>query len=383
MTYLKPVWFVIFIFYYQIDAQNNTTSPFDSTIKIIIVAGQSNAMNWHADANLLDTNIIDKNILYYYHTGLPPSKGDSVPFNSTSDSQWTTLKYQTQNPYIKCFHNFFGPEITLSRELYSSIQNLAVIKCAYGGSNLAVDWRKGIGTGNQLYELMICEIDTATSILSNQGFDYEFIGFFWMQGESDAANSDYANNYETNLTNFINNLRSDLDCSNLKFILGRIGIDLPSPYIYKDIVRTAQMNVADLDSLVEWVNIDDLPLDIDFVHLLADGEIELGTRMADAFLNATGISNEKDFIENKITLNNFPNPFNNTTNIYFTITENSFVTLKIFDIIGREIKLLIQEYINAGTYSITFNAEKLSSGIYFIQLKTDIEETKTKIILLK
>lgn len=69
---------------------------------------------------------------------------------------------------------------------------------------------------------------------------------------------------------------------------------------------------------------------------------------------------------------NFPNPFRQSTLIRFSVTELSFVTLKIFDILGNEVAVLINESQEAGTYEVEFNAllsyKNLSSGIYFYQL---------------
>lgn len=65
---------------------------------------------------------------------------------------------------------------------------------------------------------------------------------------------------------------------------------------------------------------------------------------------------------------NFPNPFNPVTLINFHLSDAGFVTLKIFDILGREISTLINEKRNPGNYSIPFNAKNLSSGVYFYRL---------------
>jgi hypothetical protein len=65
---------------------------------------------------------------------------------------------------------------------------------------------------------------------------------------------------------------------------------------------------------------------------------------------------------------NYPNPFNPETIINFHLSDAGFVTLKIFDILGREISTLINEKRNPGNYSIPFNAKNLSSGVYFYRL---------------
>ena len=81
---------------------------------------------------------------------------------------------------------------------------------------------------------------------------------------------------------------------------------------------------------------------------------------------------------------NYPNPFNPTTKINYTIPRTGFVTLKVYDILGREVAVLVNGFMNSGEYSIEFKkAETLSSGIYFYQLKQGSLVQVKKMILLK
>mgnify|MGYP001056069550 CR=1 FL=1 len=80
---------------------------------------------------------------------------------------------------------------------------------------------------------------------------------------------------------------------------------------------------------------------------------------------------------------NYPNPFNPTTKIEFVIPLSNNVSLKVFDINGREVLTLFEGYLNAGKYSFTLNKNNLASGTYYYQLISgDFKETK-KIVLLK
>jgi len=80
---------------------------------------------------------------------------------------------------------------------------------------------------------------------------------------------------------------------------------------------------------------------------------------------------------------NFPNPFNPTTSIKYSLPEQQFVSLKIFDILGREVATLVNENKPAGNYEVNFDASNLSSGVYFYQLRAgSFTETK-KLILMK
>jgi hypothetical protein len=81
---------------------------------------------------------------------------------------------------------------------------------------------------------------------------------------------------------------------------------------------------------------------------------------------------------------NYPNPFNPTTTIEFTLAEDSKVSLKVFDILGHEVAVLVNEELKAGVlHRVQFNASKLSSGIYFYRLDTGKNQSMKKLILLK
>ncbi|MGQ9799637.1 MAG: T9SS type A sorting domain-containing protein [Ignavibacterium sp.] len=74
---------------------------------------------------------------------------------------------------------------------------------------------------------------------------------------------------------------------------------------------------------------------------------------------------------------NFPNPFNPITRIAYSIPQDVHVTLKVFDLLGNEIKTLVDKLQIQNYYEIQFNAENLSGGVYFYQLKAgDFIQTK-------
>ncbi|MEO6695437.1 MAG: T9SS type A sorting domain-containing protein [Ignavibacteria bacterium] len=82
-------------------------------------------------------------------------------------------------------------------------------------------------------------------------------------------------------------------------------------------------------------------------------------------------------------LQNFPNPFNPSTTISFSIPTSSFVKLKVFDIAGREVKELINEFKQSGNYQATFDGSNFSSGIYYYKLETGNNFEIKKMILIK
>lgn len=73
-----------------------------------------------------------------------------------------------------------------------------------------------------------------------------------------------------------------------------------------------------------------------------------------------------------LTLNqNYPNPFNPGTQIEFAIPRSAFVTLKIYDLLGRQVATLVDDYRSAGTYTVTWNPQNVPSGVYFYRLQSD------------
>ena len=80
---------------------------------------------------------------------------------------------------------------------------------------------------------------------------------------------------------------------------------------------------------------------------------------------------------------NYPNPFNSNTIINFSIPSNSFITLKIFDILGNEIRTLISSEFSAGNHHINFDGGDLPSGIYIYQLYFENNTISKKLLLLK
>lgn len=80
---------------------------------------------------------------------------------------------------------------------------------------------------------------------------------------------------------------------------------------------------------------------------------------------------------------NYPNPFNPTTQIKFTIASNERVSLKIYNSIGQKVADLVNEILPAGTYSVIWNAQNVSSGIYFYTISTSHFTASKKMVLLK
>ncbi|MEJ2614386.1 MAG: T9SS type A sorting domain-containing protein, partial [Ignavibacteriaceae bacterium] len=96
-----------------------------------------------------------------------------------------------------------------------------------------------------------------------------------------------------------------------------------------------------------------------------------------------GIPELKNNVKEYKLYQNFPNPFNPSTVIRYTLAKDGFVKLKIYDLLGREIATLVQDWEKAGIHSVTFKPNKLSSGVYIYSLHTGNFFRSKKLILLR
>jgi hypothetical protein len=88
-----------------------------------------------------------------------------------------------------------------------------------------------------------------------------------------------------------------------------------------------------------------------------------------------GVNSPEEIAESFSLSQNYPNPFNPSTNINYTISEYSLVTIKIFDVFGREVETLVNKTQSPGKYNVRWEPSSirggLSSGVYFYRLKTE------------
>lgn len=84
-------------------------------------------------------------------------------------------------------------------------------------------------------------------------------------------------------------------------------------------------------------------------------------------LTSVNRQNQSEIVSYKLS-NNYPNPFNPTTLINFSIQKFSNVSIKIFDVLGREITILVDEQLSTGEYSVEFDGREIASGVYFYKI---------------
>jgi hypothetical protein len=80
---------------------------------------------------------------------------------------------------------------------------------------------------------------------------------------------------------------------------------------------------------------------------------------------------------------NYPNPFNPSTTISYDLPANNFVTLKVYDILGKEVATLVNGFQTRKRHEVTFNGAGLASGVYFYRLQTALFSEVKKMVLVK
>lgn len=80
---------------------------------------------------------------------------------------------------------------------------------------------------------------------------------------------------------------------------------------------------------------------------------------------------------------NYPNPFNPTTKIGFSVPKSDYVDLRVYDILGREVKTLLSQQLNAGEYEVEFDAKNFASGMYYYRLQSGDNVSVKKMTLVK
>jgi photosystem II stability/assembly factor-like uncharacterized protein len=153
------------------------------------------------------------------------------------------------------------------------------------------------------------------------------------------------------------------------------------------------------DQGLSWTPVNNGLLPLDFGALVSDGTYLYAGRSGQGvwrrslveLLDAVTEQTDTDIPSSYRLDQNFPNPFNSATNIRFTIADEAHVTMRVFDILGREAAMLVNEHRVPGTYYSSWDATRFPSGIYFCRLQTDFVrsghagtyvETK-KLVLIK
>ncbi|MHC4801368.1 MAG: sialate O-acetylesterase [Planctomycetota bacterium] len=221
-------------------------------------------------------------VLFWYETG-------SAPFSSEG---WIALQPELQRQIL-------GPELTFANKVKGCISDpIAIIKSAQGGTDLAVDWDPGNPAGAQMYERTLILLHNALASLNLSGIAWQLEGVLWQQGENDMLDDDYVTEYGARLTALIEQFRTDLGESNLKWFVGATSDKCIWGMDYRDnmqILRSQQLAVAAADPLVHFVPSSHLAFKVDIgemaphYHFGTEGQLQLGEEYADSYLSSNGI----------------------------------------------------------------------------------------------
>ncbi|MFC2085550.1 T9SS type A sorting domain-containing protein, partial [Bacteroidota bacterium] len=174
-----------------------------------------------------------------------------------------------------------------------------------------------------------------------------------------------------------------LDCkinSHLNAIL-----DLPETYLYEMVkLGNGKVKIAVINPL--GIEAEDL-----LIRINTDKKLLNEVIISDIVLNnqkygsqiITNVNGNNLLIEKFDLAVAYPNPFNPSTTIKYSIPKQSFIQLRVFDAIGREVKTLVNKEQSPGNYELEFDGSNLSSGIYFYRLQADNYIETKKMILMK
>lgn len=243
-------------------------------LQIFLLAGQSNMLGVgkvdHLPTVPVDLSLPQEDVLYHYW--LHTTSGVYVP------EDWIPLqhlRYTVQG-------TSYGPELAFGRTIADAIlEDVAIIKVAANGVNLDKDWDPDASEGSMLYDVMLDEVETAISQLPHGQYTPVISGMIWVQGAGDAYPG-RAPLYEVNLTKFVAQLRHDFGAPDLPFIFNQYHINAGRPAV--ETLRQGQVNFAAADPDAVMVNFDDLPLQRDNIHFEGVTQVELGERLANAYL---------------------------------------------------------------------------------------------------
>ena len=173
------------------------------------------------------------------------------------------------------------------------------------------------------------------------------------------------------------------------FIPGAVN-DLMNVYVFNSTVPTTEPGTAEIANYGTASKADPANLAIVTLRqgttgaapaLVIDG-IRIDTTWPVAVL--TGVGNAPVATPRAFALeNNYPNPFNPTTTFQFSIPNSQLATLKVYDLLGREVAVLVNEEKPPGTYTVTWNAKGMASGVYFYQLRAGGQVMTKKMILIR
>lgn len=212
---------------------------------------------------------------------------------------------------------------------------------------------------------LIGPVDTSTSNLVSTS------QFSWTDISTGAKEQDSLINYFSSLNPMSGRLPNKILLSGSRYV---------NPFEYLYLIAREYKQI---DSLGSAANITPVKITYSGKPQQVDGN-EWTRKPARRINTASGINTEIYEIPSEIYLHqNFPNPFNPVTKISFEVPKQTFVTIKVFDITGREIVSLVNDMVTRGYHAIDFNAAAFASGVYFYRIETAGFSDTRRMVLIK
>lgn len=162
-------------------------------------------------------------------------------------------------------------------------------------------------------------------------------------------------------------------------------------YPFVNVPMTSSFTTKEID--LSLFKINGVPVDLSSISLVnfqiskqyntGMSNYDFSIKNTGIIANSVGISGNGATVTEYSLAQNYPNPFNPVTNISFSIPKQDFVTLKVYNVLGKEMAVLVNDVKASGTYSIAFDASKLSSGVYFYKLETSSFSDVKRMIVTK
>ncbi|MBK7254404.1 MAG: SBBP repeat-containing protein [Ignavibacteria bacterium] len=311
-----------------------------------------------------------------------------------------TIKYDLKGneKWIKKYPTYEGDYL---RPTYSAVDkenNLVVVGYSYISNNYDFVTLKYTPEGNLLWSRYYNggNLDRANSLFIDNQLNILIAGFTFKDTYGDYLILKYAPNGDTLLIKNMNGEDPGSDdeaYSVLSDFFGNIYItgasqstsfrmdyftlklDMNGKIIWSKRYRTPHENFA------YCLNLDSSGS----IYVSGEGELSLGYTgiVSVKYSTITGILSERINEFGSYELYNYPNPFNPSTKISYELRVTNYVSLKVYDVLGNEIAILVKEKQNAGRYSVNFNGANLSSGIYFYRFESNGIVLTGRMLLIK
>ncbi|MGB4851814.1 MAG: T9SS type A sorting domain-containing protein, partial [Ignavibacteria bacterium] len=291
----------------------------------------------------------------------------------------------------------YGDYLRPTFSAFDKENNLVVVGYSYISNNYDFVTLKYSSEGNLLWSRYYNggNLDRANSLFLDEKSNILIAGFTYINTYGDYLILEYNKYGDTLLLKNINgedsgstdeafNIMSDIagniyvtgasQSSSFRMDYYTIKLDKHGQIIWSKRYRTPHENYA------YCLNIDSSGN----IYISGEGELTIGYTgiVSVKYSTITGILSKIINEFGTYDLYNYPNPFNPNTQINFIIPNDSFVRIFVYDISGRKLATLTEEYKKKGTYKIKFNSNKYSSGIYFYSLIINNAIVKTNRMLI-